>query len=65
MDPVLQITQKRVSTESIQPRWRCRQKHLTSLNNQKENNQFKNKEQPELPENHLHGSPTTTQLKKH
>ena len=31
----------------------------------KENNQFKNKEQPELPEKHLHRSPTTKELKKH
>ena len=49
----------------FQPRWRRRRKHFTSSHNQKEgNNQFKNKEQPELPENHLHGSPTTKELKK-
>ena len=31
----------------------------------KDNNQFKCKEQPELPENHLHRSPTTKELKEH
>ena len=30
-----------------------------------ENNGFKNKEQPELPEKYLHRSPTTKELKKH
>ena len=40
--------------------------HTTSSHNQKEDNkQFKNKEQLELPENHLHGGPTTKELKKH
>ena len=46
------------------PRWRP--KCFSSLHNQrKDNNQFKNKEQPELPENQLYGSPTTKTLKKH
>ena len=34
-------------------------------NQKKDNNQFKNKEQLELPENHLHGNPTTKELKKY
>ena len=50
----------------FQPRWRHRQKHFASSHNQKkENNQFKNKEQPELPEKYLHENPTTKELKKH
>ena len=49
-------------TEGFQPR---RHKCFASSHNQKKaNNQFKNK-QPELPENHLHRSPTTKDLKKH
>ena len=41
-------------------------KCFTSLQNQKkDNNQFKNKEQPELPEKHLYRWPTTKELKKH
>ena len=50
----------------FQPRWRYRQICFASSHNpKKDNNQFKNKEQPELTENHLHGSPTTKELKKH
>ena len=38
---------------SFWPRWRHRWTYLASLYNQKkDNNQFKNKKQPELPENH-------------
>ena len=33
------------------PRWRCRQTHCASSHNQKDNNKFKNKKQPELIEN--------------
>ena len=33
-------------------------------NQKKDNNEFKNKNQPELPENKLYGSPTTKELKK-
>ena len=37
---------------NFQPRWRCRQIYFASSHNQKEdNNKFKNKNQPELPEN--------------
>ena len=50
----------------FRPKWRHRQKHFTSSYNQKKgNNQFKSKEQPELPKNPLHGSTTTKELKKH
>ena len=35
------------------PRWMCRHIHFSSSHNQKkDNNKFKNKKQPELPENH-------------
>ena len=46
------------------PRWRHWWKSFASSYNQKkDNNQFKNKKSPELPEN-LTGSSTTKELKK-
>ena len=53
-------------TQEFWSRCRYRKKHFTYSHNQKkDNNQFKSKEQTELPENHLHGSPKTKDLKKH
>ena len=47
-------------------RWGCRGKCFTSLLNQKkDNNQFEGREQPEMPNSHLHGGPTTRVLRKH
>ena len=60
------VRQKQCSSK-FQPRWRRhRQKcRAPSHNQKKDNNHIKNKEQTELPENHLHGSPTTKGLNKH
>ena len=56
----------RILTSELQPRWWHRQKYFTSSHNlEKNNNQLKHKEQPELPEKHLHGTPTMKELNKH
>ena len=46
------------------PRWRRRQTHCVSSYNQKKNNKFKNKKQPQLTENWTVRSSTTKELKK-
>ena len=61
-----EILSFRKSATDCRPRWRHKQKcFVSSHNHRKDNNQSKNKEQTELPEKHLHGSPTTKELKKH